>query len=102
MDYEKTTDQLTVRLMRDFNLFTARRVGHLVGDIPRVRLDLSHAKFVDSEAVRLLYDMVTSGKAVTLVRPPEILREVIDVLGLDGVLDLDAMTETGSLGKESE
>ena len=93
MDYEKTDERLDVRLIRDFNLFTARRVAALAEDVGHIRIDLSNAKIVDSEAVRLLYHFVTSGRRVTLVRPPEILSEVIDVLGLNEVLDLDTMIE---------
>jgi anti-anti-sigma regulatory factor len=91
MEYEKTENQLNVRLIRDFNLFTARRVAALVEDVENVRIDLSRAKIVDSEAVRLLFDLKAAGKRVMLVRPPEILKEVIDVLGLGEVLDVDAM-----------
>ena len=93
MDYEKTDERLNVRLIRDFTLFTARRVATLTDGVAHVRIDLSNAKIVDSEAVRLLYQLVVSGTRVTLVRPPEILSEVIDVLGLNEVLDLDTMIE---------
>lgn len=96
MDYEKTEDQLNVRLIRDFNLFTARRMAPLTEGVAHVRIDLSNAKIVDSEAVRLLFDLTAAGKRVTLVRPPEILREVIDVLGLGDVLDLDTMINSNS------
>lgn len=96
MDYEKTDERLNVRLIRDFNLFTARRVAALTDGVGHVRIDLSNAKIVDSAAVRLLYQLVTSGTRVTLVRPPEILSEVIDVLGLNEVLDLDKMIEEES------
>jgi anti-anti-sigma regulatory factor len=93
MDYEKTPERLDVRLIRDFNLFTARRVSALAEGVEHVRIDLSNAKIVDSEAVRLLYEFVSSGKRVTLVRPPPILNEVIDILGLNEVLDLNIMIE---------
>lgn len=94
MEYEKTESELRVRLIRDFNLFTARRIAPLAEDVATVHIDLSRAKIVDSEAVRLLYKLVRSGKRVTLARPPEIMKEVIDVLGLREVLDIDAMTIT--------
>jgi ABC-type transporter Mla MlaB component len=92
MEYQKTGNQLRVRLIRDFNLFTVRRMAPLAADVDAVHIDLSGAKIVDSEAVRLLYQLVRSGKRVTLAHPPEIMREVIDVLGLEEVLDIDAMT----------
>jgi anti-anti-sigma regulatory factor len=92
MDYEKTDNQLRVRLIRDFNLFTAQRLAPLAEDVSTVHIDLSSTKIVDSEAVRLLYQLVASGKRVTLVNPPPIMGEVIDVLGLRAVLDVDAMT----------
>ena len=96
MDYEKAGNELTVRLIRDFNLFTARRVATLAEDVTDVRIDLGNAKIVDSEAVRLLHGLIRAGKRVTLVRPPEILTDVVDILGLDGVLDIAAMTEKDS------
>ena len=94
MDYTKTGSDLTVRLIRDFNLLTARRLAPMTEDVTSVRIDLTNAKIVDSEAVRLLHTMIRSGKRVTLIHPPRILTEVIDILGLDGILDITAMTES--------
>ena len=87
-------------MIRDFNLFTARRLAPLTEGVAHVRIDLTSAKIVDSEAVRLLFDLKSSGKRVTLVRPPEILKEVVDVLGLDDVLDIDAMINNQERGEE--
>jgi len=93
MDYTKTGRDLSVKLIRDFNLFTVRRLAPLVEDVDSVRIDLASARLVDSEAVQMLYAMVRAGKRVTLVHAPEILAEVIEILGLGGVLDVDALNE---------
>jgi anti-anti-sigma regulatory factor len=98
MEYQKTGNHLSVRLVRDFNLFTARQLGPLVEDAASVRIDLGAARIVNSEAVRLLYAMVRAGKRVTLVTPPPILADAIDILGLSSVLDVNAMTEAPGAG----
>lgn len=94
MDYRKTRNRVHVRLTRDFNLFSVRRLRTLIAaDVDDVRIDFAGARIVDSEAVRLLYELTRAGKRVTLVRPPEILAEVVDALGLSTVLDIGAMTQ---------
>lgn len=98
MEYQKTGDHLSVRLVRDFNLFTARQLAPLVEDVRSVRIDLGGTRIVNSEAVRLLHAMVRAGKHVTLVQPPPILAEAIDILGLSSVLDIAAMTEASGAG----
>jgi len=91
MDYEIKQRQLSVRLIRDFNLLTARRVEMLAREADGVNIDLSRAKIVDSVAIVTLHRLISSGKKVTLVNPPRIFGEAVRVLGLDDVLKLDEL-----------
>jgi hypothetical protein len=91
MDYEIEKRTLRVRLIRDFNLLTARQVEKLAVEADVVDIDLSRSKIVDSVAIVTLHRLVTSGKRVTLVNPPKIFGEAVRALGLDDVLKLDTM-----------
>ena len=93
MDIEKTNQQLNVCLIRDFNLLAARKIKKLANDVETIRIDLKNSRFVDSEAIKLLYEWVKQGKKVRLIKPPEIFFEVISVLGLDKIFSLDEMLE---------
>ena len=91
MDYEIKQRELRVRLIRDFNLLTARRVEKLANEADTVAIDLSRSKIVDSVAIVTLHRLVSSGKKVTLVNPPKIFGEAVRVLGLDDILKLDEL-----------
>jgi ABC-type transporter Mla MlaB component len=91
MDFEIEQRTLRVRLIRDFNLLTARQVEKLAADAEAVDIDLSRSKIVDSVAIVTLHKLVSSGKKVTLINPPRIFGEAVRFLGLDDVLKLDEM-----------
>ena len=91
MDVEKTGRRLAVRLRRDFNLLTARKVERLAADADEIHLDLSRSRIVDSEALIVLVKLVQAGKRVKLYHPPALLGETIHILGLESVLDLEAL-----------
>jgi ABC-type transporter Mla MlaB component len=91
VDYEIKQRQLRVRLIRDFNLLTARRIEKLVGEVDIVDIDLTQSKIVDSVAIGTLHKLVTSGKKVTLINPPQVFGEAVRALGLDDVLKLDEL-----------
>jgi ABC-type transporter Mla MlaB component len=91
MDYEIKQRSLRVRLIRDFNLLTARQVERLAEEAETVDIDLSRSKIVDSVAIVTLHRLVSSGKKVTLINPPKIFGEAVRVLGLDDVLKLDEL-----------
>ena len=97
MDVEKTSDRLTVHLRRDFNLLTARNVAKLAADMGEIHIDLSRSRIIDSEALIVLVKLVRAGKAVTLKNPratvKTVLEESIHILGLESVLDLEALVE---------
>lgn len=91
MDYEIKRRELSVKLIRDFNLLTARRIEKLADEADVVDIDLSRSKIVDSVAIGMLHRLVSSGKKVTLANPPKIFGEAVRVLGLDDVLRLDEL-----------
>lgn len=92
MDYEIKQRELRVRLVRDFNLLTARRIEKLGEDVDKIDIDLTQSKIVDSVAIGTLRKLVTSGKKVKLINPPQVFGEAVRVLGLDDVLKLDELT----------
>lgn len=91
MDYEIEQRRLRVRLIRDFNLLTARRVEKLAKEADSVTIDLTQSKIVDSVAIITLHRMITSGKKVKLINPPKVFGEAVHVLGLDDVLGPDKL-----------
>ena len=93
MYIEKTAGNLSVCLIRDFNLLTARKIEKLANDAQTVSIDLKNSRFVNSEAIKVLYKWVKEGKRVKLKNPPELFFEVIAVLGLDQLLQLDELVE---------
>lgn len=94
MQYELTPDLLDVRLKRDLNLLTARRIEQLAAGVDEVRLDLRNARIVDTEGVIVIYRLLRAGKKVRLTQPPDILYEVVDALGLRSAIDLDSLVVT--------
>ncbi len=91
MTYEKKGDTLHVTLHRDFNLLTARKVRRLCRDVNEVRIDLSRSKFVDTEGIIVLYELIQAGKKVRLIHPPPIFFEVVHILGLEEIFRPEAL-----------
>lgn len=98
MEHERSGDVLTVRLKRDFNLLTARHLQRMSTGTAHVRVDLTQARLVDTEAVIALYRLQQDGVRVTLIEPPDLLRELLGVLDLDDYFDVETMVESGEAG----
>lgn len=93
MDLERDGDTLTARLRRDFNLMAVQHLKHHLGDARHVRIDLSRSRLVDTEAVMALHDLKTNGLEVTLLRPPAIFYEVLELLGLKEPFEVERLVE---------
>lgn len=93
MDFVQTGARLDIRLKRDFNLLTTRKIARLAEDADTICIDLVRSRIVDSEALMLLYRLVRADKQVILKNPPPILDEIIHILGLEPVLDLKKLVE---------
>lgn len=93
MDLDRDDDTLTVCPRRDFNLMAVRHLKYHLGDTTQVRIDLSRARLVDTEAVMALFRLQQEGVQFRLVNPPDIFYEVLAVLDLDDVFDLDRLVE---------
>lgn len=89
MTYERNGDTLTVHLQRDFNLLTARHLRQIVHEETHVRVDLSRARLVDTEALYALYELQSKDMHITLIDPPELYHEVVEVLDLQDVFDVE-------------
>ena len=93
MDFNQSGPRLDVKLQRDFNLLTTRKIARLADEVDEIHIDLTNARLVDSEALMLLYRLVRAGKQVKLKSPPPILNEIIHILGLEPVLNLEELLE---------
>lgn len=90
MTYERDGETLTVHFHRDFNLLTARHLRQIVqAKDDHVRVDLSDARFVDTEALAVLWDLQDEDVEVTLYDPPELFHEVLAELDLETVFDVE-------------
>ena len=89
MTYERDGDTLTIHFQRDFNLLTARHLRQIVQGDEHVRVDLSDARFVDTEALAVLWDLQNDDVDVTLYDPPALFREMIAELDLEDVFDVE-------------
>jgi anti-anti-sigma regulatory factor len=96
MDLDRDDDTLNVRPRRDFNLMAVRHLKYHLEDATQVRIDLSRARLVDTEAVMALFRLQQEGIQFRLVNPPDIFFEVLEVLELDDVFDLDRLVEEGA------
>ncbi len=85
MTYEKKGHAIHITLRRDFNLLTARKVRRLCRDVDEIAIDLARSKFVDTEGILALYELIRAGKKVRLMHPPPIFFEVVRILGLEEV-----------------
>lgn len=91
MNVKRKGNRLRVRLVRDLNLLAAHRIQQLAADAEDIRINIRGAKFVDSEALIRIYQLLQAGKRVRLDYPPPILEETVHVLGLAEALDLDTL-----------
>lgn len=93
MDFVQTGSRLDIRLKRDFNLLTTRKIARLAEDADTISIDLTQSRIVDSEALMLLFRLVRAGKQISLKNPPPILDEIIHILGLEPIFDLEKLVE---------
>ena len=93
MDLERHGDTLTVRTRRDFNLMAVRHLKYHLEDATRVRVDLSRARLVDTEAVMALFRLQREGVDITLLEPPAMFYEVMEGLELEWAFDVERLVE---------
>lgn len=92
MDYDRDGNTVTVHFRRDFNLLTARHLRQVAQGAAHVRVDLSDARIVDTEALAALWRMQDEGMQVTLYDPPDLFYDMVDALELDGVFEVKEHT----------
>jgi ABC-type transporter Mla MlaB component len=89
MDYERDDGTVRVRFRRDFNLLTARHLRQVTQGAEHVRVDLSDARIVDTEALAALWKMQDDDIHVTLYDPPALFHDMVDALDLEGVFEIE-------------
>lgn len=89
MDFERDGDVLTVHFRRDFNLLTARHLRQIAQGAREVRVDLSRTRLVDTEGLCALHALQSNDVQITLLDPPEMFYEVVDVLDLEDVFEVE-------------
>ena len=85
MDYEVNIKSITFKVIGDFNLSKVRKIQHILKDKNNFELiifDLSNTLFINSEAIKLIYLLNKEGKRLHLIKPPEIFKKTIQILGL--------------------
>lgn len=91
MDYERDGDTVTVHFRRDFNLLTARHLRQVTQGAEHVRIDLSHARLVDTEAIAALWELQDDEVQVTLYDPPELFHHLVEALDLEDFFDVEVV-----------
>ena len=93
MDHTYRNDTLTIQLSNDFNWLAVQQIEPLADDATHIRIDLSGARLLDTEALILIDRLQRSGKTVRLIDPPDLLYDLIDLLDLAPTLDADTLVE---------
>lgn len=79
----KSENTLQVKVLNNFNLQTKNKIAsRLTKEINKLEIDLSNCRIIDSEAVIFMYKWESDGKKLSLLNPPEILFEIIEILEL--------------------
>ena len=93
MLYTRNKHQLNVKLDGDFNLNAVRRISELLSDKDELYVDLSLSRFVNSNAIVFLNNLMQNHKKVRLKNPPKIFFECLQILGLHEIWNLNEIVE---------
>jgi anti-anti-sigma regulatory factor len=93
MLYTRRKSKLEVTLDGDFNLNTVRRISELMGDKEELLVDLTRSRFVNSNAIMYLNNLIRGNKIVRLKNPPKIFFETLQLLGLHEAWNLKEIVE---------
>jgi len=91
--YKKNKHRLDLKLDSDFNLNAVYRIRELLGDRHEFTIDLERARFVNSEAVIYLHELIRSGRHVRVKNPPKTFYEILHILGLHEEWDLNRIVQ---------
>lgn len=87
MELKVSIQDLRIRIMGDLNYIAVRELKQLLRNQGQfhsgLELDLSFAKFIDSEGIRFLYLLQQHNYEVRLINPPPLFAEVVQLLGLE-------------------
>jgi len=93
MGYERDGDVVTVHFRRDFNLLTARHLCQVAQGAEHVRVDLSRARLVDTEAIAALWELQADGVRVMLYDPPDLYHDLVAALDLENFFEVEVAPE---------
>ena len=93
MIYTIKNKVLQVKVELSLNLLTRRSIEKLADDAEHVIIDLSTTKIVDSEGVILLWQLNKKNKNVSLIKPPAILFDIVDILGLSNEIRIQQIAK---------
>lgn len=85
MEHKINGEFAHIKLSRDFNLLTVRDLEKSYMNCKRFEFDLSSCRFVDSEAIIYIHNLIHDDKIVRLLHPPAILKECLRILDLEKV-----------------
>jgi anti-anti-sigma regulatory factor len=84
MEIKNKGDTLEVKLNGAFNLSTVNRLkSRITSDVSKLEMNLANCFLLDSEAVIFMYKWQDSGKDLTIIDPPPIFHEVLEILEID-------------------
>lgn len=88
---------LRIKLARDFNLRIKKMIeSRLHPDSTSLEIDLGNSRFIDSEAVIFMHRWLENGNRLRLINPPEVLGDLLDILGLLNSWRLNPSFKTNS------
>ncbi len=83
IEARKSNGTLKIKVLNYFNLLTRNKIeNRLTKEINILEIDFSSCKLLDSEAVIFMYRWEKSGKELTLINPPSIFFEILEILEL--------------------
>ena len=90
MELKVSIQDLRIQIMGDLNYIAVRELKQLLRQQEHfhscLELNLSFAKFIDSEGIRFLYLLVQHNYKVRLLNPPDLFQEAVQLLGLEETL----------------
>lgn len=90
IDTHKDGSTLNVTVYSPFNLHTKRMVeSRVTQEVETLIINLEHCSLIDSEGVIFLHQWIDSGKSLQLIKPPEILFEILDILEINDAWNLE-------------
>ncbi len=89
IDLHKQGAKLNVTVHGTFNLHTRQMIeSRTTPEIDILNVNLADCTLIDSEGIIFLHQWMAAGKTLRLVKPPEIMFEILDILEIKDAWNL--------------